>query len=248
MLEDDFNDCLSKAIRGHGCTIAQLALLAGINEGRITACINGQEDAAVIHMLAPHLQLNADNLLQLKEYDPQTHRIPGLTQVTSPFGHLGVNAYIVHSSKGALIFDTGTDSSKLHVLAPSPAHLFITHNHPDHTAGVIEFAHCQKSFPEELSHGDNMQFGKLYIKILDVTGHYNPARAFFIQGLERPICIVGDSIFAGSIGKCMSTESYSTALANIRDHVLKLPNETILCPGHGPLTTVGLEKDNNPFF
>ena len=248
MLEDDYNDCLSKAIRGHGCTVAQLALLAGINERRITACLNGHEDAAVIHMLAPHLQLDAGKLLSLKRYNPATHCIPGLTKVVSPFGHIGVNAYIVHSGKTTLIFDTGTDSSELHELAPNPAHLFITHNHPDHTAGVIEFSHCKKSFPEELNNGENIKLDGLNIKILDVTGHCNPARAYFIQGLAKPICIVGDSIFAGSIGGCQTAESYSTALANIRDHLLQLPDETILCAGHGPLTTVGLEKANNPFF
>lgn len=248
MLEDDFNDCLSKAIRGHGCTIAQLALLAGINERRITACLNGHEDEALIHMLAPHLQLDADKLVSLKQYMPSAKCIPGLTQVVSPFGHLGVNAYIVGIGETTLIFDTGTDSSELHALAPQPSHLFITHNHADHAAGLIEFSHCKKSFPEELQHGETVKFGGLEIKILDVTGHCNPARAYFIQGLVKPVCIVGDAIFAGSIGGCRDPESYSAALANIRDHVLRLPDETILCTGHGPLTTVGQEKAHNPFF
>ena len=248
MLEDDYNDCLGKAILGHGCSITQLALLAGINERRITACLNGQEDAAVIHMLAPHLQLSADKLLALKHYDPTAHCIPGLTQVVSPFGHLGVNAYIVSFGETTLVFDTGTDSSELHELAPQPSHLFITHGHPDHSAGVIEFGHCKKSFPEELHHGEIIQLGDLEVKVLDVTGHCNPARAYFIKGLVKPICIVGDAIFAGSIGKCVSPESYAAALANISDHLLKLPDETILCSGHGPLTTVALEKANNPFF
>jgi len=248
MLEDDFNDCLSKAIRGHGCTIAQLALLAGINEQRITTCLNGQQDTPIIHMLAPHLQLDADKLVVLKQYKPTTKCMPGLTQVVSPFGHLGVNAYIVSFGETTLIFDTGTDSSELHELAPQPSHLFITHNHHDHTAGVIEFNHCKKSFPEELQHGETIKFGGLEVKILDVSGHYSPARAYYIQGLERPICIVGDSIFAGSIGGCSNSENYSAALANIRDHLFRLPDETVLCPGHGPLTTVGLEKTHNPFF
>ena len=192
MLEDDFNDCLSKAIRGHGCTIAQLALLVGINERRITACLNGQEDVAVIRMLAPHLQLDADKLLSLKQYNPAIHCIPGLTKVVSPFGHVGANAYIVSCAGNTLIFDTGTESSELHELAPHPSHLFITHSHPDHTAGVIEFVHCKKSFPEELNHGENIKFDGLEMKILDVSGHYNPARAYFIKGLAKPICIVGD--------------------------------------------------------
>ena len=42
--------------------------------------------------------------------------------------------------------------------------------------------------------------------------------------------------------------SYADALANNRKKILSLPEDTILCPGHGPLTTVGEEKRHNPFF
>lgn len=248
MLEDDFNDCLSKAIRGHGCPIGKLALVAGISEARITQCLNGKEDAAVIHSLSPHLQLNADKLIALKNYDPCTHTIPGLTRVISPYGHVGVNAYIVSYSDTSLIFDTGTDSRELHDLVPKPTKLFITHSHPDHNAGLDEFDHCEVSLPQDMQHGEVFKWGKLQLRVLDVSGHFTPARAYFITGLVKPICIIGDPVFAGSIGKCPTPAAYSTALANIRDHLLSLPEETILCPGHGPLTTVGLEKANNPFF
>ncbi|MNU11005.1 putative metallo-hydrolase [compost metagenome] len=42
--------------------------------------------------------------------------------------------------------------------------------------------------------------------------------------------------------------SYEDALANNRREVFSLPDETIVCPGHGPLTTIGLEKQHNPFY
>jgi len=60
------------------------------------------------------------------------------------------------------------------------------------------------------------------------------------------VAVVGDSLFAGSMGGGMI--SYFEALENNRAKVFSLPNETVLCPGHGPLTTVGEEKQHNPFF
>jgi len=69
---------------------------------------------------------------------------------------------------------------------------------------------------------------------------------YVADGLERPIAIVGDAIFAGSMGGGMI--SYENALSTNREKIMTLPNETILCPGHGPMTTVGEEKRNNPFF
>ena len=67
-----------------------------------------------------------------------------------------------------------------------------------------------------------------------------------ITGLEKPVAIVGDAIFAGSMGGGMV--SYKNALRTNKEKVMTLPDETIICPGHGPVTTVGEERENNPFF
>jgi glyoxylase-like metal-dependent hydrolase (beta-lactamase superfamily II) len=64
---------------------------------------------------------------------------------------------------------------------------------------------------------------------------------------DRPaIAYVGDSLFAGSVGGAGA--SYPLLLQNVRDHILSLPADTLICPGHGPLTTVAEEKAHNPFF
>lgn len=248
MLEDDFNDCISKAIRGHGYPIQQLAHAAGISTNAITECLQGHENTATIRSIAPHLQLEAERLLRLKTYQPSVPLIPGLTCITTPYAHLGVNAYVITSGDTNLVFDTGTEASDIHLIAPHPQHLFITHEHADHIAEIDRFATDITHLPATLDHGQMIHCADLTIKVLDVTGHCPFARAYFIQGLESPVCIVGDSIFAGSIGGCRSTENYITALSNIRNHILTLPAETILCPGHGPLTTVAQELANNPFF
>jgi len=57
---------------------------------------------------------------------------------------------------------------------------------------------------------------------------------------------VGDSLFAGSMGG--GNVSYQDALRNNLEKILTLPDSTIICPGHGPMTTVAQEKQHNPFF
>ena len=67
-----------------------------------------------------------------------------------------------------------------------------------------------------------------------------------IDGLQRRIAIVGDAIFAGSMGGGMI--SYKDALWTNHEKIMTLPDDTVLCPGHGPLTTVGEEKRIIPSF
>ena len=69
---------------------------------------------------------------------------------------------------------------------------------------------------------------------------------YLIKGLERTVAIVGDAIFAGSMGGGMV--SYDDALRTNKEKILSLSEDTILCPGHGPMTTISEEKANNPFF
>jgi glyoxylase-like metal-dependent hydrolase (beta-lactamase superfamily II) len=58
---------------------------------------------------------------------------------------------------------------------------------------------------------------------------------------------VGDTLFAGSIGRSNPHTLYRTHLDSVRQRVLKLPDDCILLPGHGPATTVREELDHNPF-
>jgi glyoxylase-like metal-dependent hydrolase (beta-lactamase superfamily II) len=67
-----------------------------------------------------------------------------------------------------------------------------------------------------------------------------------IDGLARPVAIVGDAIFAGSMGG--GGVDYGAALKTNRAEILTLPDDTVICPGHGPLTSVGGQKIHNPFF
>jgi glyoxylase-like metal-dependent hydrolase (beta-lactamase superfamily II) len=60
------------------------------------------------------------------------------------------------------------------------------------------------------------------------------------------IAIVGDCIFAGSMGT--GFQSTDLLKQSVREKIFSLPGDTLICPGHGPLTTIQEEKENNPFF
>jgi glyoxylase-like metal-dependent hydrolase (beta-lactamase superfamily II) len=134
--------------------------------------------------------------------------------------------------------------------------LFLTHTHPDHVADIAGLG-CSKvlvnqrepyanaeSFVAGRSSG--WKLGALNISARDTHGHSKGGTTFMINGLARPVAVVGDALFASSMGGGMV--SYADALATNRKEIFSLPDETIVCPGHGPLTTVGEEKQHNPFY
>ena len=93
---------------------------------------------------------------------------------------------------------------------------------------------------------ESWESGGLRIEPRSTWGHSKGGITFVVTGLARPVAIVGDAIFAGSMGG--GGISYPAALQTNRDEILTLPPETILCPGHGPMTTVAEEREHNPFF
>ena len=97
-----------------------------------------------------------------------------------------------------------------------------------------------------LNHGDTITLGQLTFRVAHCPGH---ARGHIV--LHEPnekVCFCGDVIFAGSVGRTdFPGSSWETLAASIRDHILSLPDDTKLLPGHGPATTVGREKRMNPF-
>jgi glyoxylase-like metal-dependent hydrolase (beta-lactamase superfamily II) len=72
-----------------------------------------------------------------------------------------------------------------------------------------------------------------------------------LEGMKqtRKLVICGDALFAGSIGRTdFPGSSLNLLLENIRTKVFTLPDDTLVLPGHGPTSTVGREKQFNPFF
>src|SRR5205807_2158442 len=133
----------------------------------------------------------------------------------------------------------------------------LTHAHADHVAdlprlreetGAEVFTPAREPVPgaEPIEEGKQFRLANLQIDTRLTWGHSPGGMTYVVTGLARPIAIVGDSLFAGSMGG--GNVSYRDALRNNLEKILTLPEETIICPGHGPMTTVGEEKVHNPFF
>lgn len=100
---------------------------------------------------------------------------------------------------------------------------------------------------KDLVHGDTLVLDDTTWTVLDTSGHSPGGRTIYCKQLK--LAIVGDAIFAGSIGRTDFHHSdHNRLIQNIRDHILTLPDDTTLIPGHGPATTVGAERRSNPFL
>ena len=98
-----------------------------------------------------------------------------------------------------------------------------------------------------LNEGDTVSFGNTTLKVIHVPGHSPGGIAFYNE--NDGVLIAGDVLFRESIGRTdLPGGDYDTLIANIKNKLLSLPPETVVYPGHGPSTTIGFEKENNPFL
>ncbi|MFV2072093.1 MAG: MBL fold metallo-hydrolase [Thermoanaerobaculales bacterium] len=99
-----------------------------------------------------------------------------------------------------------------------------------------------------LEHGQELAVGGLRLEIRHTPGHSPGSVCFVVSGGKPPLVIVGDVLFAGSIGRTdLMGGSFPTLEQSIREQLYTLPDETIVVCGHGPDTTIGREKTTNPF-
>ena len=93
--------------------------------------------------------------------------------------------------------------------------------------------------------GDVIRLGELELKVVHTPGHSPGGISLVSDGLV----FTGDTLFAGSIGRWdFPGASYNLLLASVRNRLLILDEEMIVYPGHGPISTIGAEKRENPFF
>jgi hydroxyacylglutathione hydrolase len=98
-----------------------------------------------------------------------------------------------------------------------------------------------------LGQADTVKAGSLAAQVLHTPGHTEGSICLYFP-LEKKL-IAGDTLFAGSIGRTdLPGGSYEKILHSLHDRVLALPDETVVVPGHGPLTTIGEERERNPFL
>ncbi len=98
-----------------------------------------------------------------------------------------------------------------------------------------------------ISPGDTLVFGEVELRVVFTPGH-SPASLCFIEPQSKQV-IGGDVLFHGSIGRTdLPGGNYDTLIKSIKDELMTLPDDYIVYPGHGPSTTIGFERKNNPFL
>jgi glyoxylase-like metal-dependent hydrolase (beta-lactamase superfamily II) len=154
--------------------------------------------------------------------------------------------------------------------------VWLTHAHVDHILGVKRVVEAAKvpvylhpadrtlydALPEQsawfglspstppvpdadLGEGMRLTLGGLGFEVRHVPGHTPGHVAFVGHG----VAVVGDALFAGSIGRTdLPGGDTETLLTSIREKLLTLPDDTVVYPGHGPSTTIGRERRSNPFL
>jgi hydroxyacylglutathione hydrolase len=94
---------------------------------------------------------------------------------------------------------------------------------------------------------DKVQAGSLTANVLHTPGHTEGSICLYFPAEQK--LIAGDTLFAGSIGRTdLPGGSFDKIIRSINDKLLVLPNETVVVPGHGSLTTIGEEREHNPFL
>jgi hydroxyacylglutathione hydrolase len=98
-----------------------------------------------------------------------------------------------------------------------------------------------------LSQGDIVGTGPLKADVIHTPGHTEGSICLYFSAQQK--LIAGDTLFAGSIGRTdLPGGSMQKIIDSLQEKVLALPDETEVVPGHGPLTTIGQERESNPFL
>ncbi|MCX6567826.1 MAG: MBL fold metallo-hydrolase [Candidatus Aminicenantes bacterium] len=180
-----------------------------------------------------------------------------------------VNAYIVFDpeSRAAALIDPGVEDPRIEDFVRenglSVKAVLNSHCHPDHSFangfyskkfGAPVFAPRDEARfytppPDRLlKDGDDLEFGGLTVHVVQIPGHTEGSLCFIADGAV----FSGDTLFKNGIGKLgvedakKRGESRKKMIQAIRVKLLELPEDTLVCPGHGRTTTVGEEKANNP--
>jgi glyoxylase-like metal-dependent hydrolase (beta-lactamase superfamily II) len=274
-LEDEFSDIVKKSRAGQQRSLRDLSRMSGLPELEITALERGEapRHREQVTALANVLGLRPDALeaIATGSWVPQTVKEQdGLEVVRGSIGGYEVKGYLVHNGGEAVIIDTGYNAHAMLVLLARRRlrlqAICLTHGHTDHAEGIQEIlAACSVpvylgSGDRDLLHwtppadllktphdGERLKVGSFNLAFMNTPGHTPGGICYRLDGAEQPSCFVGDTLFAGSIGRSNPANLYQTHLESVRTRVLTLPPDTLLFPGHGPATTVREELSHNPF-
>ena len=271
-LEDHVGDVVRKARVGRGLEVSSFAQNVGVSLSQYQEF----EDSAKLPSgwdwirVGKLLDLASDRLKALHSgWEPLVRDLGNwreLRSLVTQGPKFTVNNYLIWDeiTREAAVFDTGFDDMQLSEILQKESlqlrHIFLTHSHYDHMEALPQIRakypkarlHTgSKNAPPEHRNRSNdfIHLGNLRISNRETPGHTEDGVTYLIGNWPEDaplVAIVGDAIFSGSMGG-VSTH-FDEAKKVIRDQILSLPEDTLLCPGHGPITTVGEEKSRNPFF
>lgn len=272
-LIDPCEDVLQKAQLGWVVSTRDLAEVVGIPFRELRELRSGIDPDAqggVFDRLSGALRLDPGALRESckASWLPEARRVAGVEQFVTPFADFHVNHFLITCSQTgeSCLFDTGTSADALMgLLARQDLRLvrvYLTHGHRDHLAQlgwlrghlpeveVVAHPRCPGPVDRRVSPGMRDVLGGLELEIREGTAHKDDMLVFAVSGLEVPVVVAGDALFAGSIGaiKTGRREDFEASLESVRRNVLCGREETVILPGHGPITTVGEERVHNPFF
>ena len=185
-----------------------------------------------------------------------------------PVGWLSTNCYVVgcEETREAAVIDPGMESKAetepiLDYIKQNGLHIkyiINTHGHPDHVAGnaamkeatgapilIHESNSEHVQADRKLGDGDVLEVGTLKLVVLHTPGHTKDG----ISLLADNVVFTGDALFAGSIGRTdFFGGSYEELIRSIKTKLLSLLDSITVYPGHGPSTTIGDERQHNPFL
>jgi glyoxylase-like metal-dependent hydrolase (beta-lactamase superfamily II) len=271
-LEDHLGDILAKGRAARGLDASAAASAAGLTPAEWSALEQTGLPPKPLPFaaLGPLLGLDAHKLEGIAQgWKPAPADLSlwrELRAITTAAAGITVNCYLAWDevTREAALFDTGWDAAPVLQLLQENSlvlrHLFLTHLHEDHVAALgpiraqfpkLHLHTNSKTAPVQQRNRPNdfLHLGSLRITHRDTPGHAEEGVTYIVGNWpdDAPhVAVVGDAIFAGSMGR--GNQSWDLARQKVREQILSLPPATLICPGHGPLTTVGQEKAHNPFF
>jgi glyoxylase-like metal-dependent hydrolase (beta-lactamase superfamily II) len=271
-LEDELGDVLEKAMSCAGLTAETLSGKSGVPVSRIRDAVDYRPELGPSECgrLAAALGLNevglcalASGMYPIPDSDGLPFRVWPL-RMTHGIGV--VNAYIVGGEAGrGLLFDTGPGTGALRSAWPAAVEgldaIFVTHIEGEHAGGLREVmgrfgvskcfipAGAEAPPAAPMGEGESFKAGALEVTAFRTPGHCAMHNCYHVRSTAvasaRSLLISGDLIFAGSAGGPYYCQKQLRA--HLRRVLLAVPPDTVIAPGHGPMTTAGNELRYNPF-